>query len=78
MLTIFWCLNARVNYQKHPLRASSKHAALEMFIYAIDYVDSESVFAPDMNWHNVIGQSVEVKCRLQLKADRCKVSLFAP
>ncbi len=47
---------------------------------AIDYADLEPICASDMNWHNVISQSVEVKClffrcRLQLGADRWRFSL---
>lgn len=49
--------------------------------YAIDYVDLQPICGPDMNWHNVVSQFVEVKCMLlrcmlQLKADMWRVSLF--
>lgn len=66
---------------KATLQVLSKHAALDMTGNAIDYADLEPICVSDMNWHNVISQSVEVKClffrcRLQLKADRWRLSLF--
>lgn len=66
--------------QKASLQVLSKHAASDMTGTAIDYVSLKPISASDMNWHNVITQSVEVKslffrCRLQLKADRWRLSL---
>lgn len=60
----------------------SKHAALDMAGNAIDYVGLEPIRALHVNWHNVISQSVIVKCllfrcKLQLRANRWKLSLFS-
>lgn len=58
-----------------------QHVFTDMTSIATDYVSLEPICASDMNWHNVISQSVEVKClffrcRLQLKADRWRLYLF--
>lgn len=63
------------------LQVRPRHAASEMTGSTTDFAGLEPICASDMNWHNVISQSVEVKClfsgcKLQWKAGRWRLSLF--